>query len=279
MGLEAEPGGAPAAAPPQPADLTSGEKETEVGSRDDYGSPAEIGRGQGNFTQWRVHFCAQTAPGIWIEGRVRFTPHSRWLVLFDLENDILAGDFWPDGDSIEVGHRFKIDGFDVLVVDSVQVDLRPKRPELIDLTETRLHGNPRGMDGDKAGYPARLVVRRSSDLGSWGRWPIDGLVASSGRWLDLKTTRRTRMGMSRRPLRQRRRHLIYSVSYSIQAMMRMRSPLRWTGSCRWTIRRGLGYTRTTERRWCIASFIGERRRQLSGHGKDPFRRFYSGLLR
>ncbi|XP_044361844.1 uncharacterized protein [Triticum aestivum] len=122
----------------------SGEKATEAGSRDDHGSPAEIGRGQGKFTQWRVYFCAETDPGNWIEGRVRFTPHSRWLVFFDLENAILAGDYWPDGDSIEVGRRFKIDGFDVLVDECVQVDLRSKRPELIDLTETRLHGKSGG---------------------------------------------------------------------------------------------------------------------------------------
>ena len=79
-----------------------------------------------------------------IEGRVRFTPHSRWLALFDLENDVVAGDYLQDGDSIEVGRRFKIDGFDVLVDECVQVDLRPKRPELIDLTETILQGKPGG---------------------------------------------------------------------------------------------------------------------------------------
>ncbi|KAM3299376.1 hypothetical protein ACQJBY_040732 [Aegilops geniculata] len=61
--------------------------------------------GEGRCAQWQALFFDETDPGVWIDGRLRFTPHSRWLVLLDLENDILAGDYLPEGDMIEVIFR------------------------------------------------------------------------------------------------------------------------------------------------------------------------------
>ena len=107
-------------------------------------APRETGRGQGRFTQWRVNFCAGTDSGNRIEGHIRFSPHSRWLVLLDLDNDVLAGEYLPDGKSIEVGLHFRIDEYDVLVAECVQVDLRSKTPEIVDLTEKLVPGKPGG---------------------------------------------------------------------------------------------------------------------------------------
>ena len=78
-----------------------------------------IGLGEGRWSQWQALFSDETDPGVWIDGRLRFTPHSRWLVLLDLENDILAGDYLPAGDMIEVGLNFKLDVYDVVVGDCV----------------------------------------------------------------------------------------------------------------------------------------------------------------
>ena len=95
-----------------------GGKEGPAGSRGfDRGNTThgEIGRERSRSTQWRVQFSVGTDPGNWIEGRLRFTPILRWMVLLDLENDVLAGDYLPDGDLIEVGLHFMIDDYDVVV--------------------------------------------------------------------------------------------------------------------------------------------------------------------
>ena len=77
--------------------MASERKEGASGSRAkrDPSALKAIGQGQGRFTQWRVHFLAETDPGNWIEGLVRLSHHSRWMALFDLENDVLAGDYLP----------------------------------------------------------------------------------------------------------------------------------------------------------------------------------------
>ena len=45
---------------------------------------------------------------------------------------------------IEVGSKFKLDVYDVVVGECVQVDLRPKVPEMIHLTEPMVHTRPGG---------------------------------------------------------------------------------------------------------------------------------------
>ena len=45
---------------------------------------------------------------------------------------------------IEVGFQFKLDVHDVVVGECVQLDLRPKAPEMTDLTEPMVHARPGG---------------------------------------------------------------------------------------------------------------------------------------
>ena len=75
----------------------SGGKEGSTGSGGDRGDLpcGEIGREEARWVQWRAFFSDGTDPVIWIEGRLHFTPCSQWMVLLDLENDVLAGDFSP----------------------------------------------------------------------------------------------------------------------------------------------------------------------------------------
>ncbi|XBI53985.1 hypothetical protein VPH35_036115 [Triticum aestivum] len=94
----------------------------------------DSGREVRRWNQWRVSFADRSDPGVWIEGRLRFTLPSRWLALLDLENEVLAGDYLPDGDVIEVGFQFNFDSYSVVVGDCVQIDVRPKATEMIDLT-------------------------------------------------------------------------------------------------------------------------------------------------
>ena len=127
---------APVAAPP-------GGREGSAGSRGfDRSNPAheEIGRERRTLTKWRVQFSIGSDPGNWIEGRLRFTPLSRWTVLLDLENDVLAGDYLPDSDLIELGIQFMIDEYDVVVGECVQVELPPQAVEMVDLTEAMVPG-------------------------------------------------------------------------------------------------------------------------------------------
>ena len=112
-------------------------KEGSTGSGGGRGEPRhEIGREERRWSQWRVSFSLVMDPGVWIEGRLRFTHHSRWVVLLDLENDVLAGDYLPVGDVIEVGLQFKLDDYNIVVGEYVQIDLRSKASEVIDLTES-----------------------------------------------------------------------------------------------------------------------------------------------
>ena len=98
-------------------------------------SHREIGQEERTWAQWQAIFSDETDPGVWIEGWLRFTPHSRWLVLLDLENDVLAGDFLAMDDQIKVGSRLRIDIYDVVVDHHVQVSPNAEDSiELIDLS-------------------------------------------------------------------------------------------------------------------------------------------------
>ena len=79
----------------------------------------EIGQEGRTWAQWQATFSDEADPDFWIEERLRFTPHSHWMVLLDLENDILADNYLPDSDMIKVGSKFKFDVYDVIVGDCV----------------------------------------------------------------------------------------------------------------------------------------------------------------
>lgn len=125
----------------------SGGKEEQEGSGGaDHGGTAdgEIRRERSRSGQWQVHFSDGTDPGTWSVGRLRFTPASRWMVLLDMENDVLAGKYLPNDARIEVGSRFLIDDYHVVVGHCVQVDQGPETTDLVDLTETTKLGRSGG---------------------------------------------------------------------------------------------------------------------------------------
>nr|XP_045085612.1 uncharacterized protein LOC123494323 [Aegilops tauschii subsp. strangulata] len=103
-------GGVPQIPPCSPSVLPEappGGQEGSPGSGGDRSDSTQkkIGREERRWIQWRAMFSAGTDPGIWTEGRLRFSPHSTWLALLDLENDVHAGEPFPNGGMLQVIFR------------------------------------------------------------------------------------------------------------------------------------------------------------------------------
>ncbi|KAM3387044.1 hypothetical protein ACQJBY_010122 [Aegilops geniculata] len=85
--------------------------------------------------RWRIRFKDDRRVEIWRDGFVYVHPRSSWTTVRDEEHDILVGRYLDAGEMIQSGMRLRIDFFEILVLDCLQVSSSGEEQiEIVDLT-------------------------------------------------------------------------------------------------------------------------------------------------
>ncbi|XBH56509.1 hypothetical protein VPH35_078314 [Triticum aestivum] len=101
-------------------------------------------RGVLNPIKWGIRFDDVWAAGRWRDGFLYVYYPSRWMVVRDLEGDILAGRYLDVDMEITEGMRLLIDVFEVCVVHSMQAEpIVHDQFEVVDLTAEPVPSKPR----------------------------------------------------------------------------------------------------------------------------------------